>query len=178
LLGDGVGYDRCLALMAELQPTHIFNCHVQPAFDFTATEISHMRANLADRRQCYGQLFPWDQPNYGLDEHWVHCEPYEQPVQPGMTVTLTVVVTNHSATPKRVSCQPILPTTWPASVAAQQAMIPPHQEGRLRFTIAIPALPPVSSADKQQGEKRVVVPVEITYDGRALGQWREAILIF
>jgi hypothetical protein len=137
-----------------------------------------MRANLADRRQCYGQLFPWDHPNYGLDEHWVRCEPYEQPVLPGMIVTFAVVVTNHSATSKRVHCQPILPSTWPASVAAQQTMIPPHQEGRLLFTIAIPALPSVPSADKQQGEKRVVVPVEISYDGRALGQWREAILIF
>ena len=178
LLGNGVGYDRCLALLAELQPTHIFNCHVQPAFDFTAAEISHMRANLADRVQCYGQLFPWDQPNYGLDEQWVRCEPYEQPVQPSMTVTLTVVVTNHSATPKRLSCQPILPSTWPDAVSAQEATIPPRQEGWLCFTIAIPALPSVPSGEKQQGRNRVVVPVEITYDGRVLGQWREAILLF
>ena len=123
LLGNGVGYDRCLALLAELQPTHIFNCHVQPAFDFTAAEISHMRANLADRIQCYGQLFPWDQPNYGLDEQWVRCEPYEQVVQPGATVTLAVVITNHSTAPKVVSGRPVLPSVWNINVTEQQATI-------------------------------------------------------
>ncbi|MCE7986474.1 MAG: MBL fold metallo-hydrolase [Caldilinea sp. CFX5] len=145
---------------------------------FTAAEISQMRANLAERVACYGQLFPWDHPNYGLDEQWVRCEPYEQPAQPGTNVTITVVVTNHSATAKMVHCQPILPTTWPDSVSAQQAMIPPSQEGQIIFAITIPALAPVPSGEKQQGGKRIVIPVEITYDSRALGQFREAILIF
>lgn len=178
LLGAGVGYDRCLALLAALQPTHIFNCHVEPAFDFTAAEISQMRANLADRVECYGQLFPWDHPNYGLDEQWVRCEPYEQPAQPGATIMLTVVVTNHSATQKTVNCRPILPTTWHARVSEQQATIPPQQEGRLTFTIAIPALTAVLSSENQPGDRRVVIPIEVNYDGRALGQLREAIFVF
>ena len=34
-LGRGVGFDRCIALIEKLRPTHIFNCHVNEAFDFT-----------------------------------------------------------------------------------------------------------------------------------------------
>ena len=40
LLGADVGYERCLRLIQELKPTHIFNCHVDPAFDFTDAEIT------------------------------------------------------------------------------------------------------------------------------------------
>ena len=178
LLGNGVGYDRCLALLAELQPTHIFNCHVQPAFDFTAAEISHMRANLADRIQCYGQLFPWDQPNYGLDEQWVRCEPYEQVVQPGATVTLAVVITNHSTAPKVVSGRPVLPSVWNINVTEQQATIPPQSEGQLTFTIAMPPLPTMAPEQANHAARRIVIPIEVIYDGRALGQFREAIFIF
>lgn len=178
LLGAGMGYDRCLALLAAVQPTHIFNCHVAPAFDFTETEIAQMRANLAGRVQSYGQLFPWDQPNYGLDEQWVRCEPYEQMVQPGATVTLAVVTTNHSTSAKVVSCRPVLPTAWDINVAEQQATIPPQSEGRLTFTIAMPTLPTMASAEATHAARRIVIPIEVIYDGRALGQFREAIFIF
>jgi len=177
LLGAGVGYDRCLALLATVQPTHIFNCHVQPAFDFTKTEIAQMRANLAERVQRYGQLFPWDQPNYGLDEHWVRCEPYEQIVQPGTSATLAVVITNHSASPKVVSCRPVLPMAWNAQVTEQQGTLSPQSEGRLTFYIAIPPQLPTRSDETTQVARRVVIPLEVIYDGRALGQFREAIFI-
>ena len=42
------------------------------------------------------ELFPWDHPNYGMDEAWVRSFPYEQHVKPGETVQLDVVFTNHS----------------------------------------------------------------------------------
>lgn len=188
LFGAGVGYDRCLALLAALQPTHIFNCHVGLAFDFTAAEITQMRANLAARVHSYGQLFPWDHPNYGLDEQWVRCEPYEQQVALGATTALTVVVTNHSAATKTVRCQPLLPAAWRESSPEQQLLIPAHSEGRLEFTIAIPrplpanennrsAVTPMAQASAAQPQ-RIVIPIAVTYDGRAMGQFREAILIF
>ncbi|MEZ4664126.1 MAG: hypothetical protein R2911_41885 [Caldilineaceae bacterium] len=51
LLSAGVGLDQCLALIEQLQPTHIFNCHVALAFTFTPAEINFMRQNLAERTQ-------------------------------------------------------------------------------------------------------------------------------
>ena len=61
LLGADVGYEKCLRLIQELKPTHIFNCHVDPAFDFTDDEIACMLDTLAEREKCYTALFPWDQ---------------------------------------------------------------------------------------------------------------------
>lgn len=167
LLGAGVGYDHCLARMAELQPTHIFNCHVNVAFDFTPDEIAFMRANLAEREKLYTELVSWDHANYGLDEHWVRCIPYEQDIVAGQTVHLRVAFTNHSAEDQTASCRPILPAAWAQSIAEQRATIPAKQDGKIDFTIQIPQTLPTQPS-------RIVIPVEITYDGRSLGQFREA----
>jgi glyoxylase-like metal-dependent hydrolase (beta-lactamase superfamily II) len=175
LLGAEVGFDQCLALLERLQPTHIFNCHVQPAFSFTATEIRWMRENLAERVRRFGALLPWDDPNYGLDEHWVRCWPYEQDVVAGQTVELRVVFTNHSAIAQPAQCRPILPSAWAQEIPVRQTIIPPKAESFIDFTITIPAVVTGHSAAHQA--ERVVVPVEVNYAGRALGHFREAILV-
>ncbi|HMN29771.1 MAG TPA: MBL fold metallo-hydrolase [Caldilineaceae bacterium] len=187
LLGAGVGYDRCLALIDELQPTHIFNCHVGPAFRFTSAEIGWMRANLAERERLYGELFPWDHANYGLDEHWVRCDPYEQDVVAGQTVQLRVVITNHSAVAKSACCRPILPRSWGQTVAEQPITLAPKAEGVISFAIAIPAQvntcaddmtmvdSPASAA--KPAPKRFVIPLELCFDARPLGQFREALFV-
>ena len=77
-LGRGVGFQYCLALLEKLQPTHIFNCHVNEAFTFTADELRWMRDNLAEREQLFGQLVPWEHANFGLDPSWVRSHPYAQ----------------------------------------------------------------------------------------------------
>ena len=170
LLGEGVGYDRCLAWIAELQPTHIFNCHVQCAFAFTAEEIKQMRTNLAERERLYAELFPWDHPNYGMDEHWVRPSPYEQDVILGEITTLRLTVANHSSQPRIASCRPILPEAWGVDVPEQAVTIPPKQEGHFTFSIPIPT--------HANGAQRTVIPLEVTYDGQVLGQFREAIFVF
>jgi len=78
LPGRDVGFQYCLSLIEKLQPTHIFNCHVNPAFTFTAEEIRFMRQTLDEREKRFGALVPWDHANYGLDESWVRCFPYTQ----------------------------------------------------------------------------------------------------
>ena len=170
LLGSDVGYDRCLALIAELKPTHIFNCHVNCAFDFTPEEIRWMRANLAKRERQYTALFPWDAANYGVDEFWVRCYPYEQDVVPGETANLRVDFTNHSEQAQKASCRPILPESWRVTVPEREAMIPPKSDGHITFSIPIP--------DLNNGvPKRIVIPVDVTYNDQSLGQFREAIFV-
>ena len=167
-LGEGVGFDRCLELMQKLKPTHVFNCHVDPAFDFTDAELQFMRANLAQREQLYGQLFPWDSPNYGMDDHWIRCYPYEQDVAAGGTVDLRVDITNHSASQRRAICRPVFPVSWDVEIDAKSALLPAKSDGHIAFSFTIPE-------DAQP--KRTVISVDVTYDGRPLGQFREAVLV-
>ena len=166
-LGKGVGFDRCLELMEEIKPTHIFNCHVDLAFDFTDDEIKMMRSNLAEREKIYGELFPWDSANYGMDEFWVKCYPYEQDVISENTVEIRVDITNHSESEKKAICRPVLPKSWGIDVKPKSASIPAKSEGHIAFSILIP---------KDIQPMLYVIPFELIYDGLALGQFREAML--
>lgn len=174
LLGKNVGYEKCIRLIQQLKPTHIFNCHVDQAFDFTDDELDFMLATLNEREKCFSELFPWEHANYGMDEHWIRCYPYEQEITPEIRTQLTVEVTNHSPDARMVKAQPILPESWENEVPSESTTIPPKSEGKIEFSITIPNAKILTSSESS---KRLVIPVEITYDGTALGQFREAIFV-
>ncbi len=169
LLGERVGYENCIRRIQQLKPTHIFNCHVDPAFDFTDREIEFMLDILAEREKCYGDLFPWDHANYGMDDQWIRCCPYEQDVAPGENASLQVEITNHSLAPRTAIAQPILPESWGIEIDTAETTIPPKADGHIQFSIPIPQHCDVI--------ERVIIPVEITYNDKPLGQFREAIFV-
>ena len=173
-LGADVGFDRCLQLIAKIRPTHMFNCHVSDAFTFTPDECRFMRDNLAERERLFGELLPWDHANYGLDESWVRCHPYEQRVAAGARVEFDVVLTNHSSGPSAASCRVRLPRAMqPSGAAAQDSMwtdannIAPRADGGCRLAFAVPPGTPPG---------RYVIPVDVRYAGRRLPQFTEAVV--
>ena len=97
-----------------------------------------MLGTLAEREKCYTDLFPWDHANYGMDDQWVRCYPYEQEVAPGETATLQVEITNHSSEPRTAIAQPILPKSWDIEVEPSETTIPPKTDGYIEFSIPIP----------------------------------------
>ena len=178
-LGKGRGFDRCVALIEELQPTHIFNCHVDQAFDFTPDQLRLMRANLAAREKSYGQLVPWDHANFAMDEPWARCHPYEQAAKPGADIALRLVLTNHAAEPRTARCRPVPPRAWagPSDPVAQppsavtpwpKATIPGKTDGAIPLTLRIPS-------DAKPG--RHVIPVDLVFGNRTLPQFTEAIIV-
>lgn len=168
-LGPGVGFDRCIALIEKLRPTHIFNCHVDKAFDFTPEQCRFMRANLAEREKLYGELFPWDHANYGMDEPWVRCYPYEQNAKAGEKVTLDVVVTNHSAVRRVLACRAVLPRAWRGGTTDwTRVEAASKTDARARLAIPIPA---------GATPGRYVIPIDLHYADRDLPQFTEAIVV-
>ena len=179
-LGRGVGFDRCIELIEKLGPTHIFNCHVNEAFDFTPEECRFMRANLAEREELFGRLVPWEHANYGMDEPWVRCFPYEQKAVPGGEVNLGVVVTNHSAESRLAACRPVLPRSWVGAVAEDSSMgqadvadwpsaeVPAKSERQVPLVFRVPP-------NAKPG--RYVIPVDLSYGERMLPQFQEAVVV-
>jgi glyoxylase-like metal-dependent hydrolase (beta-lactamase superfamily II) len=167
-LGRGLGFDACLELVEKLAPDYILNCHVDAAFAFSPQECQYMRANLARRVQLGAQLLPWDDPNYGLDEHWVRCFPYEQDVPAGHIAHLHIVITNHSSEQHSATAQLCLPEEWSTSLPAKQVIVPPRSESYLAFSFTVPS---------NAWHGRRIIPVDLTYKGQSLGQFREAILV-
>ena len=97
------------------------------------TEIQCMLDTLAEREKCYTALFPWDHANYGMDEHWIRCYPYEQEVAPGETAQLRVEITNHSYEPRTAIAQPILLGAWDMELSSIETTIPPRSDGHIDF---------------------------------------------
>ncbi len=167
-LGRNAGYQYCNALIEKLQPTHIFNCHVDDAFTFTAEELDFMRKTLDQREELYGQLVPWEHANFGLDPSWIRTFPYTQTLQPGADVAINIVVTNHAATACPVRCRAAIPTALGGIVGEwQHAEIAAQSEGALRLCWTLPATATPG---------RYVVPIDIIFADRTLPQFAEAIV--
>jgi len=167
-LGRDVGFQYCISLVEKLQPTHLFNPHVDQAFTFTPEEIRFMRKNLDQRERLFGELFPWDHANYGLEPSWVRCHPYTQQAKEGEKVRLKVVITNHSTKPQTAACRAVLPkalggrpTPW------VETQVPAKTEKDLPLVFPVPP-------DSRPG--RYVVPVDVKYGPWHLPQFAEAIV--
>jgi glyoxylase-like metal-dependent hydrolase (beta-lactamase superfamily II) len=168
-LGAGAGFDRCLALIEKLRPTHLFNCHVDDAFDFTPEQCRFMRENLAQRERLFGQLVPWDHANYALDDSWVRCHPYEQTAAPGARVDLGVVVTNHSAGPQQAACRGLLhPVTSGRPTEWRRAEIAAKSEQEVRLSLIVP---------RDTAPGRHVLSIDVCYGPWDLPQFTEAIVV-
>lgn len=165
---DGAGFGRCIELLERLKPDLIFNSHVDQPFDFTPEQYAFMRANLDKREDEYGMLLAQEDPNYGIDEHWIRCYPYEQHLRAGTNVTLHVVITNHSKEPRTAECRAVIPTAWGGGVTDYAfATVDPKQEEFISLYFRIPDNVPL---------ERYVVAVDVRYEGRLLPQAAEAIV--
>ena len=98
----------------------------------------------------------------------MRCDPYEQHVAPGDEVRLEVVYTNHSAEPREATCRPVLPPEWGVEVGARSEGGAARAEFRVPFAWIVP---------RDAAPGRYVVPVDVNYAGRRLGQFREAIVV-
>jgi glyoxylase-like metal-dependent hydrolase (beta-lactamase superfamily II) len=174
-LGRGVGFDRCISLIEELKPTHLFNCHVDQAWEFSPEQCRFMRENLARREELFGRLVPWDHANYGMDESWVRCHPYEQRAKAGGQVKLQVIVTNHSRGENPLACRAVLPRAWTKggrnerpSIEWVKSNVPAKKDTRVPIAFCLPTTAQVG---------RYVIPIEFRYGAWTLPQFTETIVV-
>ncbi|MCC6367987.1 MAG: hypothetical protein IT165_31060 [Bryobacterales bacterium] len=61
--------------MLKRTPEWLVNHHIEPMFRFTPAQVELMRQNFSTRAGLSRALFPWDGPNFGLDEQWLASFP-------------------------------------------------------------------------------------------------------
>lgn len=158
LLGPGLGFQRCISLVKAIKPDYIFNPHVDSAFTFDGDQLDFMVSNLIARESTVGELIPWDNANYGLDDSWAFCFPYEQQAEPGTAVTIDVVVTNHSPVDRRIICRARFPKKWnsgdPGTTVESELCIGSKSTGRVPLEFAVPT-------EIKAGRYPVVVDIEL-----------------
>jgi glyoxylase-like metal-dependent hydrolase (beta-lactamase superfamily II) len=166
---SGMGYLYCLQLLRNLPgDCWIVNNHIEPPFRFTAKQLDFMAARLHERRTLLQDLFPWDEPNYGLDERWARMYPYGQTIRPGQQAGISVVIFNHSEHPNEYLVRPLAGLEG-LSVSPEQRLIliPPNEEGRAAFIL---------KAGKDTPPGLRVQTVDIAFDGWTFHEWCESMI--
>jgi glyoxylase-like metal-dependent hydrolase (beta-lactamase superfamily II) len=170
LTGEGRGFRRVIEIWREHQPDYIFNQHQENAFRFTAKQLDHMESVLVQREALYRELLPWEEPDFGIDPHWIRTYPYEQDALAGSICGIEVQFTNH-ATEARVAeiDDAMLPDGWSLETEGRSlaATIPARTDGGVRVYVSIPA-----GCER----RKFILPVSVTWNGQRLGPIRHAVV--
>jgi glyoxylase-like metal-dependent hydrolase (beta-lactamase superfamily II) len=163
--GEINGYARCLRLLLQLKPDLLMAAHWGPE-PVSEDYLRETLQLLEERQRLIAPLFPWDDPNFGLDPYWVRAYPYRQTIFRGQMVTLVARIYNHSGSSRRASAELRTPEGW-GRTAGGSVVIKPHQEGSIRLTAKASSNPP---------HNREVLGLSVRFGDRDLGEISEAIV--
>jgi hypothetical protein len=113
-------------------------------------------------------MLPWEHPNFGTDECWVHAWPYEQTAAAGDEIRLEVRLYNHAPAMRDAWITPQMPAGWTTIPTILQVPCRANAESMAVFALRVP---------DSQPRGRVVVPIRIEFGGQDLGSFREAIVV-
>jgi len=168
LMHEGDGYLYCLDVLERLPSDCLLvNEHVGPAFCFDRQQLAHMRDVLAKRKELLAELFPWDEPNYGVDERWARLYPYGQKARAGQTVAIEARILNHSENAHEYTVTPHAPAGFRVQPDWARLTVEPREEVTTTFKVTAPASIDMSVA---------VITADIAFDQWDLRHWCEALI--
>jgi glyoxylase-like metal-dependent hydrolase (beta-lactamase superfamily II) len=160
------GYEYCLNYVKRVKPDWLVNEHVNPAFHFSEAQIDTMLRNLQTRRGQLAALFPWDDPNFGVDEQWVRLYPYRCEAKAGERMELKVVVLNHSPARREFMVTPHVPEGWSVARGPFKVTVAARGTG----VVVIPVT--VGAAHDGPG----IVTADVSFGSFDLREWMEALV--
>ncbi len=165
LLAPEQGYADCLRRIRALAGDYLLiNQHVPPAFRYSPRQLDLMTASFAKRRALMVDLFPWPDPNFGLDEQWARFYPYGAQAVVGKPLGLEVIVRNHAAEAREFRVTPHAPEGWRVATGPLRITVPPRQERPVRV--------PVTAGKPGLG----IVTADIAFGPWDLREWTEAMV--
>jgi glyoxylase-like metal-dependent hydrolase (beta-lactamase superfamily II) len=157
LLRAGTGYSYCLDLLTSKIPPEalLINEHVVEPFRFDADQLQLMKAIFVRRGELLRELFPWDEPDFGIDEQWARIYPYGQEIQPAQWTPLAVKLLNHSGSSNTFVVTMNAPPGFEIEPRKASVTAAPGQQAEAQFRLRAPRRPAraiqVVTADIQVG---------------------------
>jgi glyoxylase-like metal-dependent hydrolase (beta-lactamase superfamily II) len=168
LLHESTGYFYCFSLLRKIPPeTLLINQHVVEPFSFTAGQIDDMTGTLAKRKTLLAELFPGDNPNYGIDERWIRFYPYGRKAKPGQTVQISMKVFNHSNVSRMFTAALNLPDGLDSVPKSLSVTVPSRTERQVDFDLRV---------GKSVERGTYVLTADVEWERWKLGRWTEAII--
>ena len=168
LMHASMGYFYCLDVLRKVPPeTLLINQHVVQPFRFSAGQLDHMTATLARRKALLAELFPWDEPNYGIDERWIRFYPYGQKARPGRTILISLKIFNHSDVPHTFTATLGLPAGFDTLRRIESVTVPPRTEGKVDYSLHV-------GDSIEPGT--YVITADVEWDQWSLQRWTEALI--
>lgn len=169
LVREDSGYLLCLKkLRAIKEPFWLVNEHINYVFAFSPTEMDYIEERYRQRIEILKELFPWDDPNYGIDEQWSVFYPRTLRVRRGQAVTLEVRVTNYSPQARQFAIRPRLPEGLQLVVPPQDVELAAGESGTATLAIRVPPESPAGSR---------LVTADIASGKMQFQSWLDAVLI-
>jgi len=163
-----MGYFYCFSLLQKIPPeTLLINQHVVEPFSFTAGQIDDMRETLAKRKTLLAELFPWDNPNYGIDERWIRFYPYGRKAKPGQTVQISMMAFNHSNVSRTFTAVLNLPDGFDAMPKTLSVTVPSRTERQVDFDLLV---------GRSVEPGTYVFTADVEWERWNLAHWTEAIV--
>ena len=166
LVDDGGGYNLCFKKLRDIgQPFWLVNEHIPFVFQFTDEELTYLEGRYRQRTQILKDLFPWDAPNYGIDEQWAVYYPYGSTIKAGSPLNLELHITNHSPVEREFAVTPKLPTGFTLISSEPRIRLSPGQRGKVHISVHVG-----SNLGNQ------IVTADIHSDGMDFNDWCEALV--
>ena len=161
------GYVYCLEVLRRMKPDYLLiNQHIPPAFRFSAAQLDCMIENFRQRREFLADLFPWDDPNYGVDAQWARLYPYGSELAAGKSCELKAIILNHSPSLQEYRVTPHWPAGWQGRIEPLTLTLEPRREGSVAFTVT----PPPGWAGT------AVITADVAFGPWDLREWMEAMV--
>lgn len=160
------GYIYTAEFLARLKPDILIGGH-SFVMDRPAAFIERFRRWSYEMRDAFQALSPDEEYRFWFDPFWVRVQPYRLPLRPGESVEVQVHVRNFRATPQRHR----IALHTPPGLSIEPAVLEGEVEGSSRkaFPVRVSAL-----AGAKEGVR--LVGLDITVDGRRLGEWFDCVV--
>ena len=167
LMREDSGYLRCFEIVSALpKTTWLVNQHIPHRFRFNEKETDFLLERYRERIGRIGELTPWDDVNYAIDEQWAWFFPYGQEAKPGETVTLAMRIWNHSTAERRFTVRPH--ESFAIAPTEATLILAPRSQGEAVFTVSVTAGAPAGV--------QVITADVVREDGILLPHWSEALV--
>ena len=166
LLHKEGGYRLCLDKLRNMKERPwLVNEHVQYVFEFSDAELDTLIQRFEERVAILEDLFPWDAPNYGIDEQWAVFYPYGLATKSGKNIELQVRITNHSPVRREFQVVPRLPSDMKLLQSESRLTLEPGQTGAVRMKVAVTA-----------ASGNYLITADIHSEGMDFRDWIEALV--